>query len=190
MSNDVDWAWKLRVAAERIRTQYEHIGRSTGAPFLAIVYPPESESAVFKEWRTLSQSMGQEMHFLTVDALDATMSVLDDLGSVTILDSIQNPMPGSNPESELGQMWINSIKNKVVSESANNASPKKVIVIEKLAALYPATTPYALMQEFWGSGDFVFEGPVVLLIPGTLKGPRVYSFLNKGDEFMYRGDIL
>ena len=43
MSGGGDWEWKLREAVERLRTRYEHIGRKTGAPFLAIVYPPEVE---------------------------------------------------------------------------------------------------------------------------------------------------
>ena len=36
----VDWEWKIREAVERIKTRYDHIGRKTGAPFLALVYPP------------------------------------------------------------------------------------------------------------------------------------------------------
>ena len=42
----VDWRWKLGEAAERIRTRYARIGSKTGAPFLAIVYPPEAQAAV------------------------------------------------------------------------------------------------------------------------------------------------
>ena len=47
-----------REAIERIRSRYEHIGRKTGAPFLAVVYPAELETAVLKEWqRHLRQSI-------------------------------------------------------------------------------------------------------------------------------------
>jgi hypothetical protein len=190
MRSEVDWAWKLREAIERIKNQYEHIGRSTGAPFLAIIYPPDLEKAVLKEWRTLSQSMGKEFDFRTIDALEVTMSVLEELGSELVIDSIQNPMPGAKPESELGGLWIDAIKKRVMAELSCACDAKRVIVLEKLASLYPTTTPHALMQELWGSEEVSLDGPVVLLIPGTLKESRVYSFLNQIDELMYRGDIL
>ena len=45
-----DWQWKIGEAVERVRTRYEFIGRKTGAPFLAVVYPPEAETAFLKEW--------------------------------------------------------------------------------------------------------------------------------------------
>ena len=50
-----DWRWKIGEAIERIRTRYDYIGRKTGAPFLALVYPPEAEPAVLKEWHTQDQ---------------------------------------------------------------------------------------------------------------------------------------
>jgi hypothetical protein len=49
MNGAGNWEWKLREAVERVRTRYEHIGRKTGAPFLAIIYTPESERAVLRE---------------------------------------------------------------------------------------------------------------------------------------------
>ena len=55
-----DWREKLQEGIERVRTRYDTIGRKTGAPFLAIVYPPEAEVAVFKEWRTLVSSLEAE----------------------------------------------------------------------------------------------------------------------------------
>ena len=44
-----DWRWKIGEAIERVRTRYEFIGRKTGAPFLALVYPPVAEAAFLKE---------------------------------------------------------------------------------------------------------------------------------------------
>ena len=49
-----DWRRKIAEAAERVRTRYGHIGRKTGAPFLAVVYPPEVESAALREWHALA----------------------------------------------------------------------------------------------------------------------------------------
>jgi hypothetical protein len=55
MSQTVDWGWKLREAVERLKTQYDHIGRKTGARFLGIVYPLEAEAAALKEWHTIAR---------------------------------------------------------------------------------------------------------------------------------------
>ena len=190
MSGEVDWGWKLREAIDRIKNQYMHIGRSSGAPFLAIVYPPEAEVAVLKEWGILSRSLGEEFDFRTIDALAVTSSVLEDLGVDNVMESIHNPMPGSNPESELGSIWLRAIKKEVMDKSSQEGPEKKIIVLENLGALYPATSPHALMQELWDSNDIQLNEPVVLLIPGTLNEPRVYSFLNLTNELMYRGDVL
>src|SRR5437899_7891335 len=70
MNGAYDWAWKLREAAERLRTRYDHIGRKTGAPFLAIIYPPEVERSLLKEWHTLAATLEPEFSIRTVDVLD------------------------------------------------------------------------------------------------------------------------
>lgn len=187
---NVDWSWKLREAAERIRTRYDHIGRKTGAPFLAVIYPPEAEAAVIREWRTLTETLGPEFDLRRVDVLDVTMTVIRDLGSENIVDTMRAPMPGSNPDSELGNMWVKAL-SEAVRENANRKSTSRVVVfLERMAALYPASGPRALMQDLWDSAQASLDGPVVFLIPGTLREPRVYSFLNLRDEVMYRGDIL
>jgi len=56
-----DWRWKIGEVAERLRTRYEHIGRKTGAPFLALVYPPEAEASVLREWHTVADSLRQAL---------------------------------------------------------------------------------------------------------------------------------
>ena len=38
-----EWHKHLCEAVGWIQTRYHHIGRKTGAPFLAVVYPPEIE---------------------------------------------------------------------------------------------------------------------------------------------------
>jgi len=65
-----------------------------------------------------------------------------------------------------------------------------VVVLERLAALYPASGPRAVMQTLWDSDHAALEGPVVLLVPGVLDEARVYRFVGHVEEFMYRGDIL
>ena len=77
---NVDWGWKLREAVERIKTAYAHIGRSSGAPILAIVYPPDQEIAVLKEWHTLTASLGSSFDVRTIDALEVTSMAVQEFG--------------------------------------------------------------------------------------------------------------
>ncbi|MGC1719994.1 MAG: hypothetical protein WA746_13480 [Isosphaeraceae bacterium] len=190
MSRDVDWSWKLREAVDRIRTRYDHIGRKTGAPFLAVVYPPEAEVVVLKEWRTLVGTLGAEFDVRTIDVLDVTSSVIDELGVDNIVEVLANPMPGASPEVELGSMWASALAERVKKLADHQGQKKTVVVLERLAALYPATGPRSVMQSLWDSEQEALEGPVIVLIPGTLIEARVYLFLDQREEFMYRGDIL
>jgi hypothetical protein len=46
------------------------------------------------------------------------------------------------------------------------------------------------MQAVWDTEKASLDTVVVFLVPGTLIQPRVYSFVNRREEFMYRGDVL
>jgi hypothetical protein len=186
----VDWSWKLREALERVKTRYDHIGRKTGAPFLAVVYPPEAETAVLKEWRTLVGTLGDGFDVRTVDVLEVTSSVVDDLGAENVVEVLTDPMPGASPKAELGSMWATALAARVKEQTVGRGRGRTVVVLERLAALYPATGPRAVMQNLWDSEQEALEGPVIVLIPGTLVEARVYHFLDRREEFMYRGDIL
>ena len=95
MSGAGDWEWKLREAVERLRTRYEHIGRKTGAPFLAIVYPQEVERSLLKEWHTLAATLEPEFSIRAVDVLDVTARLVGQFGAESLVDSMKDPMPGS-----------------------------------------------------------------------------------------------
>ena len=190
MNSVVDWQWKLREAVERLKNNYENIGRKTGAPFLAIVYPVDAEIVVQKEWQAVQTVLHADFEIYTIDVLDITTRVLDDLGVENIVEGLEHPMPSSNPEAELGHIWIKAVTDKV-HELATRSSPKKpILVLENLTSLYPAAGPHTLMQALWDHDRTPFEGPIVVFIPGTLIEPRVYKFLDQVKEFMYRGDIL
>ena len=190
MSESVDWGWKLREAVERLKTQYDQIGRKTGAPFLGIVYPPEAEVAALKEWHTIAESLKPEVDIRTIDVLSVSRGVIDELGGQNVVDAMANPMPGANAEAELGTMWVTALATKVKERAIEPPRGKVVIVLEYLAALYPAAGPRDLMQKLWDQEQNFLTGPVVVLIPGTLIERKVYSFVNERDELMYRGDIL
>jgi hypothetical protein len=46
------------------------------------------------------------------------------------------------------------------------------------------------MQALWDTPDLALDNPVIIFIPGRLVEPRVFEFLGKTRELMYRGDIL
>ncbi len=190
MTAEVDWQWKIREAIERLKTRYDYIGRKTGAPFLAIVYPPDAETAVFKEWNTQVATLGNEFEVHAIDVLEITMSVLDELGGENVVQAMADPMPGANPESELGNMWLNAVTTAVRNLSVQRNDKRPVVVLERMGALFPAVGPRSVMQQLWDSTQNSLEGPVVILIPGTLVEARVYLFLGRQEELMYRGDIL
>lgn len=186
----VDWRWKLQEAVDQVRTRYEHIGRKTGAPFLAIVYPPEAERPVLKEWRTLAATLEPEFSVRTVDVLVVTTGVVRQFGAQALVDSINEPMPGSDPTSELATLWTDAVAKSVRDAAGLPGAGRAVVVLERLAALYPASGPRAVMQALWDGHGAPLEAPVVLLIPGVLVDRRVYRFVGHAEEFMYRGDVL
>lgn len=185
-----EWNKTLCEGVGRLQTRYDQIGRKTGAPFLAIVYPLELEKQVLKEWDTLVKSLGEEYQVITLDILEITHTITSQIGMDTILESMKDPEPGCDPERELGNLWLSGLQEQIESAFRIRNVKKPVIVLKHLAALYPAAGPQILMQRLWDSSQNALEGPVVLLIPGTLIEPRRYSFLNVRDEFMYRGEIL
>jgi len=191
MNQSVDWREKLCQALDRITTRYEHIGRKTGAPFLAIVYSPDSEKAVLREWKTLTDSLCSDYDFREVDVTALILVETEKRGVENVVARLEDPMPGSNAKSELGQIWVTVVANAVKEKSQDPSKNRRVVTILKgLAALHPATGPRAVMQTLWDRQQTMLDGPVVVFIPGSLAEPRVYKFLNLKEEFMYRGDIL
>lgn len=185
-----DWQWKIGEAVGRIRDRYSFIGRKTGAPFLAIVYPPAAEAAVLEEWHTQMDALRPGIDLRIVDVLDITQGIVDEIGAADIVESLEEPMPGSDPQAELGNMWATAIANAVRERLAEPGVGKPVVSLERLAALCPACGPRDIMQRLWDSAQSALEGPVVVMVPGRLNGPRTYSFVGMKDEFMYRGDLL
>jgi hypothetical protein len=187
---EVDWNWKIREVIERIRTRYDHIGRKTGAPFLAVVYPPEVEREVLKELRLQMGTLGSEFIVKAIDVLAVTQSITGEIGTENIVATFQDPMPGSEPATELGQMWVNAVAEQVRKAAVSDGRGKIVVVLEHLAALFPVAGPRAVMQQLWDHEQSCLDGPVIVLIPGSLKEPRWYLFVDSRGELMYRGDIL
>jgi hypothetical protein len=185
-----DWRWKIDEAIDRLRTRYDFIGRKTGAPFLAIVYPPAVESAVLKEWRTQCAMLQPEIDVRAIDVLVESQKQIAEIGAENIVASMADPMPGSDPQSELGRMWIEAIAASVERQLSCAGKGKPVVSLERLAALFPAAGPRDVMQRLWDCTQAVLIGPVVVMIPGHVVESRTYCFVGERDEFMYRGDLL
>lgn len=185
-----DWRWKIGEAAERIRTRYDSIGRKTGAAFLAIVYPVESEAAMLEEWHAQALTLRPEIDVRQLSVLEVTQRVFSEMGADNVVGAFADPMPGSDPVSELGRLWVKSVADSVRGCMARIGPGKPVVSLERLAALYPAAGPRDIMYSLSDSAHPAHDGPVVVLIPGTLLGPRTYAFLGQKEEFVYRGDLL
>lgn len=184
-----DWRWKIDEAVKRIQERYAYVGSKTGASLLAIVYPPEAETAVFHEWSVQTARLGPEYDLQTIDILAVTVAKVSELGSEHIVAAMTDPMPGSNPEAELGRMWVTAIFEQIHARLDQSQKDRPVVVLQNVAALYPATGPRALLQIVWDNAK-PLRGPVIIFIPGKLVEQRVYAFLNKETELMYRGDII
>ena len=185
-----DWKWKISEAIERIRTRYEFIGRKTGAPFLALIYPPAAERMVLREWQTQCGTLSPDFDICRIDILEVTQRTVREFGADNLVAAINDPMPGSDPQSELAEIWITAICEQVKASLRVAGPGKPVASLERLAALYPACGPRDIMQRLWDSVQSELQGPVVVMIPGHRVDSRTYSFLSKRDEFMYRGDPL
>ncbi len=185
-----EWHKHLCEAVGWLQTRYQYIGRKTGAPFLAVMYPPEIEQDVFREWDTQIKCLNNEFFVKDLDLLEITRKATNEIGLETVLETLEDPAPGSDPKQELANVWLTKIAEEIQEAFGEMHADKPVIVLKSLAALYPVTGPQMVMQRLWDKEQESLEGPVVLLIPGTLTEPRRYSFLNKVDEYMYRGDIL
>ena len=184
-----DWRWKIDEAIKRLQERYAYVGSKTGASLLAIVYPPEAETAVFREWAVQTARLGPQYDLQTIDVLAITVESVAELGSEHIVAAMADPMPGSNPEADLGRLWLTAVTRQIHACLDQSQQERPVAVVQNVAALYPATTPRALLQTLWDNPR-PLRGPVVIFIPGQLIESRVYTFLNKEKELMYRGDII
>lgn len=185
-----DIAWKIKEAASRIKERYHFIGHQTGAPFLAIVFPQEAELWTMKEWCAQAAIFADQYDLIYIDVLEITSQCLDQLGIENIVAAEEDPMPGTNPQAELANLWISEIIASIHKRLSAHQGKPPVLVIERTAALYPVTGPRFLLQQLWDIHGQTIQCPVVVFIPGRLVERRVYLFLNAKEEFMYRGDIV
>ena len=184
-----DWRRKVHTAIERVTKQYVNIGKMTGLPVLGIIVSPDMEENAVREWRIQSNILNG-FHFEEIDVLELTTDEVERFGVDNIVNMIEKPMLGAKPESELGNIWVKAVTNKMFELISGWESENKLVIyLTRLGALHPVSTPRALVQYLIESRDSL-SIPIILFIPGSLTEPRAYKFLDLVEEFMYRGDLI
>lgn len=135
MATEVLWKTRLEEAAERIRSRYQHIGRKTGASILVLLYPPQEEPKVLREWRAIVEGLAPEFDGHHVDALEVTQAAMAEIGMDDIVFSLDQPMPGCDPHDALRRLWINAL-TKRIREALPTGGSRAFVSLERLAALH------------------------------------------------------
>ncbi len=184
-----EWRDKVHRAIERVTDQYLNIGRMTGIPVLGIIISPDMEENAVQEWIIQSNTLN-DFHFEGIDVLELTTDEVERFGVDNIVNMIEKPMPGAKPESDLGNIWVKAIADKIFEITSGWKNDEKLVIyLTRLGALHPVSTPRALVQYLIESRDSL-SVPIIIFIPGSLTEPRAYKYLDLVEEFMYRGEII
>jgi membrane protein len=74
----------------------------------------------------------------TIDVLDVTARVVRQFGAESLVDSMKDPMPGSDPTSELGSMWTNAVTASVREAAGRGGRPVVVSAARASSSLKDA----------------------------------------------------
>jgi hypothetical protein len=168
---EVDWGWKLREAAERIRTRNEHIGRKTGAAFSpSCTRPRPNESSC--EWHVLAATLAPEFEVRAIDVLDVTMRGGRPGGSGIDEGPHAGLDPGVRARGRLGRAVVADVR------TAAGRPGSGVPHLSWSASLpVPGSGSRVVVQALWDS-DQAFDCPLILFGPGRA---------GRGDESIASG---
>ena len=183
--------WKdiVRDAFNDVTSRYDQIGRKTGGRTLSLIISPQSESLAVKEWNAYLSSVQDRFVFHEINMLDITVKETEKIGLDRVVDLLENPMIGEDPNKALGLRWENAAIKRMIEICQEKEDKKVILYMTKLSALHPATTPKNILQKLWNNIDKITV-PVVLFLPGTEQEARTYLYLDKVKEYVYRGDII
>lgn len=185
-----DWRNRLAEAAELIRTRYDAIG-ANGAPFLIVTYPEDAELAVLEEWGVQSRALQPEFEPVYVDVAAEWGRMEEEIGLANIEAMTSDPMPGSDPIAELGDMFATRVTTLIQTGYAGSTAAKPFMTVQGLGRMYPFGTPALLMHRAWDHAGAMIAGrPVVFLTPGTYVSPQEYIFMGERREHVYRGRLI
>ncbi|GAC1435283.1 MAG: hypothetical protein PVS3B3_20650 [Ktedonobacteraceae bacterium] len=188
---------RLEYLVQRLHTNYEAIGQSSGRPFIYFVYHPSLE-------RNVQRIVGEQLRSDTqitvhpLDILPLTITALQ--GQEELRQRLLNdPLRTESATDAILRLWTRRISSEITAKLvATTEDEHPVIVLYNLAALHPLGNPTSLME-------FLAEQeprnprtraivPVVLLVPGTRppQTSRLYNFLDQERLQLgfYRGEEL
>lgn len=188
---------RLEYLAQRLQTNYEAIGQSSGRPFIYFVYHPSLESHVQRIVKVQLRSNAQ----ITVHPLDILPLTIAALQEQEELRQrlLNDPLRVESATDAIMRLWTRTISKGITAKlAATTENEHPVIVLYNLAALHPLGNPTSLME-------FLAEQeprnprtraivPVVLLVPGTRppQTSRLYNFLDQERLQLgfYRGEEM
>ncbi|KAF5051995.1 hypothetical protein DSECCO2_413260 [anaerobic digester metagenome] len=185
-----NWHWAIDEAMNAITTRYDAIGRTTGVPFLAIIYPPGEERGFWHELEVRLNALSPGIESRYVDLLGLTTRVIEETGIDQVVEVLEDPFLATQAESDLARLWLDAVRDEVRATGEMTGVGRPIIVIKGSAALFPVAGPFMLMQTLWNDEASRLACPILIPIPGSRSGPRSYRFLDRIDELMYRGDLL
>ena len=195
--NTEDIEQRLEYLVQRLHTNYETIGQSSGRPFIYFVYHPSSERYVQRMVSDLLRSDTQ-ITVYPLDILPLTITALQ--GQEELRQRLlSDPLRAESATDAILRLWTRKISGEITAKlAATTADEHPVIVLYNLAALHPLGNPTSLME-------FLAEQeprnprtraivPVVLLVPGTRppQTSRLYNFLDQERLQLgfYRGEEM
>lgn len=188
---------RLEYLVQRLHTNYEAIGQSSGRPFIYFVYHPSLE-------RYVQRIVGDQLRSdaqITVHPLDilplaiTALQGQEELRQRLLNDSLRT----ESATDAILRLWTRRISSDIAAQlAATTEDEHPVIILYNLAALHPLGNPTSLME-------FLAEQeprnprtraivPVVLLVPGTRppQTSRLYNFLDQERLQLgfYRGEEM
>lgn len=181
---------KVHEAIHRLRNSYGMIGKKTGLPYLAIVFPPSDEYEVLREWHFQMDTFQEEFHCIPIDVVKCSQKVLNYVGIEKVRETFHDETLVQNAKRDLGVMWIREIGKEIKRGYSSDTEKKVVFSIERTGGLYPVTNPYVMMEQLWNDNSITLDHPLIVFIPGSITGSRHYNFLDRDELLMYHGDMI
>ena len=188
---------RLEYLVQRLHTNYEAIGQSSGRPFIYFVYHPSLEGYV---QRIVSEQLRNDAQ-VTVHSLDILpLTIIALQGQEELRQRLLNDSLRTESATDaILRLWTRRISSEIATKLTATAEDEHpVIVLYNLAALHPLGNPTSLME-------FLAEQeprnprtraivPVLLLVPGTRppQTSRLYNFLDQERLQLgfYRGEEM
>ena len=113
-----NWHWAIDEAMNAITTRYDAIGRTTGVPFLAIIYPPGEERGFWHELEVRLNALSPGIESRYVDLLGLTTRVIEETGIDQVVEVLEDPFLATQAESDLARLWLDAVRDEFAEYTA------------------------------------------------------------------------